>query len=303
MSKNNLEWQNGEYKIRTNKELLQIDLILDYLVNQSYWAKNRTAEQMQTVIENSLCFGLYRESRQIGFARVVTDFATFAYLGDVYVLPEFQGEGLGKWLIEVVVNHPDLQGFRRWILATRDAHMLYEKYGFKIIPDSKSMYADKIPIVDMIRPGEGQKYPNLNPRLEIKDSPVEGRGIFTKVPFKKGVKIVINIDPQPIEVYEFTDEEFDKFRQDCIKKGLQWDSVSIGDGKHRAAIAAREKNPENYGNHSCDPNLSADHVALRDIESDEELTVDYAEFSDVNWSMECHCGSKNCEGTVKGKVE
>ncbi|MCP5496195.1 MAG: GNAT family N-acetyltransferase [Leptospiraceae bacterium] len=130
MSKNNLEWQNGEYKIRTNKELLQIDLILDYLVNQSYWAKNRTAEQMQTVIENSLCFGLYRESRQIGFARVVTDFATFAYLGDVYVLPEFQGEGLGKWLIEVVVNHPDLQGFRRWILATRDAHMLYEKYGF-----------------------------------------------------------------------------------------------------------------------------------------------------------------------------
>lgn len=125
-----LEWQKGEYKISTDNDLLQMDAILDYLVNRSYWAKDRTAEQMEKIFENSLCFGLYKNERQIGFARVVTDFATFAYLGDVYVLPEFQGEGLGKWLMEIISTHPDLQGFRRWVLATRDAHGLYEKFGF-----------------------------------------------------------------------------------------------------------------------------------------------------------------------------
>lgn len=125
-----LEWQKGEYKISTDNDLLQMDAILDYLVNRSYWAKDRTAEQMEKIFENSLCFGLYKNERQIGFARVVTDFATFAYLGDVYVLPEFQGEGLGKWLMEIISAHPDLQGFRRWVLATRDAHGLYEKFGF-----------------------------------------------------------------------------------------------------------------------------------------------------------------------------
>lgn len=123
-------WQKDEFTISTNREDLQIDVILNYLVNESYWAKNRTLEQMETVIQNSLCFGLYKGKKQIGFARVVTDFATFAYLGDVFILPEFQGFGLGKWLMEVVINHPALQGFRRWILATRDAHLLYEKYGF-----------------------------------------------------------------------------------------------------------------------------------------------------------------------------
>jgi len=100
------------------------------LVNYSYWAKNRTPEQMAKIIENSLCFGLYKNEMQIGFARVVTDYATFAYLGDVYILGKFQGNGLGKWLMDLVIEHPDLQGFRRWVLATRDAHTLYEKYGF-----------------------------------------------------------------------------------------------------------------------------------------------------------------------------
>lgn len=124
------EWQKDEFTITTNRTDLQIEAILDYLVNQSYWAKNRTLEQMEIVIENSLCFGVFKNEKQVGFARVVTDFATFAYLGDVYILDEFQGKGLGKWLMEVVINHPDLQGFRRWILATRDAHTLYEKFGF-----------------------------------------------------------------------------------------------------------------------------------------------------------------------------
>ncbi len=126
----NQKWQKGEFTITTSRNDLQGEAILDYLVNQSYWARNRTIEQMETVIENSLCFGVYKDEKQIGFARVVTDFATFAYLGDVYILDEFQGNGLGKWLMETIVAHPDLQVFRRWILATRDAHTLYEKYGF-----------------------------------------------------------------------------------------------------------------------------------------------------------------------------
>jgi GNAT superfamily N-acetyltransferase len=124
------KWRKDEFTITTNRKDLQVEVILEYLVNQSYWAKTRTRLQLETVIENSLCFGVYKGEKQIGFARVVTDYATFAYLGDVYILPEFQGEGLGKWLMETVVNHPELQGFRRWVLATRDAHRLYEKYGF-----------------------------------------------------------------------------------------------------------------------------------------------------------------------------
>ncbi len=123
-------WQKDDFIITTNRKDLQVELILDYLVNQSYWAKDRTLEQMEKIIEHSLCFGVYKDEKQIGFARVVTDYATFAYLGDVYILPKFQGVGLGKWFMEIIVGHPDLQGFRRWVLATRDAHRLYEKYGF-----------------------------------------------------------------------------------------------------------------------------------------------------------------------------
>ncbi len=118
------------YRVSTDAGSLDIGAIVEYLVNESYWAANRTEAQMRIAIENSLCFGLYDGDKQAGFARVVTDFCTFAYLGDVYIHPAYQGKGLGKWLMEVIVGHPDLQGFRRWILATRDAHKLYEKYGF-----------------------------------------------------------------------------------------------------------------------------------------------------------------------------
>ena len=125
-----MEWQNGEFAISTNKNNLQIDVIQKFLNEDSYWAIQRTKEQTETVIENSLCFGVFAGEDQIGFARVVTDFATFAYLGDVFILEKFRGQGLSKWLMEVIINHSDLQGFRRWILATKDAHSLYEKYGF-----------------------------------------------------------------------------------------------------------------------------------------------------------------------------
>lgn len=128
--KENIEWQNGEFTISTDRERLQIDAIHKFLSEESYWAKERAPEQTERAIKNSLPFGVYKGENQIGFARIVTDYATFAYLGDVYILPEFQGNGLGKWLMKTIVGHPDLQGFRRWILATRDAHTLYEKFDF-----------------------------------------------------------------------------------------------------------------------------------------------------------------------------
>jgi GNAT superfamily N-acetyltransferase len=125
-----MEWKQGEFTISTDRNRLQIEAIHQFLSEESYWAQNRTKEQTITAIKNSLPFGVYSGENQIGFARVVTDYATFAYLGDVYILNEYRGRGLSKWLMETIVNHPDLQGFRRWVLATKDAHTLYEKYGF-----------------------------------------------------------------------------------------------------------------------------------------------------------------------------
>ena len=126
----NHEWQKGEFTISTDRARLQIEAIHKFLSEESYWARNRTQAQTETAIKNSLPFGVYKGENQIGFARVVTDYATFAYLGDVYILETFRGQGLSKWLMETIVSHPDLQGFRRWVLATKDAHTLYEKYGF-----------------------------------------------------------------------------------------------------------------------------------------------------------------------------
>ncbi len=127
---NPIEANYDEYTISTDAARLDLDAIHRFLSEESYWARNRTREQTETAIRNSLPFGLYKGENLIGFARVVTDFATFAYLGDVYVLEEYRGLGLSKWLMRVIVDHPELQGFRRWVLATRDAHTLYEKFGF-----------------------------------------------------------------------------------------------------------------------------------------------------------------------------
>ncbi|MEJ7848015.1 MAG: GNAT family N-acetyltransferase [Pyrinomonadaceae bacterium] len=130
ISNRSMDRENGKYSISTAKERLQLDVIQKFLEEDSYWAQDRRAEQTRLAIENSVCFGLYHDGNQIGFARVVSDFATFAYLGDVFVLEAFRGRGLSKWLMETIISHPDLQGLRRWVLATRDAHTLYEKYGF-----------------------------------------------------------------------------------------------------------------------------------------------------------------------------
>ncbi|MGD9563615.1 MAG: GNAT family N-acetyltransferase [Pyrinomonadaceae bacterium] len=124
------ELTRDEFEISTNRSRLDIDVIQRFLVEDSYWARGRTLEQTKTAIENSICFGVYHGDRQIGFARVVSDRATFAYVGDVFIIEEYRGRGLSKWLMEAIVSHPDLQGLRRWVLATRDAHELYEKFGF-----------------------------------------------------------------------------------------------------------------------------------------------------------------------------
>ena len=102
-----------------------------YLGDESYWATHIPRDLVERSIENSLCFGAYDGGAQVGFARVVTDRATFAYLADVYVLEEHRGQGLSKWLLETVLAHPELQGLRRFLLATRDAHGLYARSGFK----------------------------------------------------------------------------------------------------------------------------------------------------------------------------
>ncbi len=124
------ELKKGQFTISSDKERLDLDVIHRFLTEESYWATTRTPEQTTTAIENSICFGLYHGDKQIGFARVVSDKATFAYVGDVFVLSEFRGQGLSKWLMQVIVDHPELQGLRRWVLATKDAHGLYEQFEF-----------------------------------------------------------------------------------------------------------------------------------------------------------------------------
>lgn len=123
-------WERGEYLITTDRSRLDVALIHNFLSTNTYWAVGRSVEVVQRSIDNSLCFGLYRKTEQVGFARAVTDFATFAWLADVFVISEHRGRGLAKWLIEVILAHPELQGFRRWVLATKDAHSLYAQFGF-----------------------------------------------------------------------------------------------------------------------------------------------------------------------------
>jgi len=116
--------------ISTDKSLIDFDIVYHYLDKESYWAKGIPAERLQKAIDNSMCFGIYKENKQAAFARVVTDMASFAYICDVFVLPAYRRLGLSKWLIQSIKQHPELQGLRRWSLATLDAHELYTQYGF-----------------------------------------------------------------------------------------------------------------------------------------------------------------------------
>ena len=123
------------YIISTDKSLIDFDKVYHYLANESYWAKGVTPARLTTAIANSLCFGIYHQQELVGFARVVTDNATFAYICDVFVLETHRRLGLSKWLIQTIVNYPEIVGLRRWSLATSDAHKLYSQFGF--VPISK----------------------------------------------------------------------------------------------------------------------------------------------------------------------
>ena len=126
------EWRRGEYTITTDPARVDLAVVHGFLTT-CYWAKGIPLELVRRSIEHSLAFSVYDGDRQVGFARVITDYATFAYLGDVFVLESHRGRGLSKWLMEVVVAHPQLQGFRRWVLLTRDAHGLYRQFGFAAV--------------------------------------------------------------------------------------------------------------------------------------------------------------------------
>ena len=146
------EWTRDGFTISTDPSRIQLDVVHAFLAT-SYWAEGIPREVVRRSIEHSLCFGLYEEGRQIGFARVITDRATFAYLGDVFVLEAFRGRGLARWLLEVVQAHPELQGLRRWVLLTRDAHALYRLAGWSSLA-TPDRYMERW-FKDVYRRGEG----------------------------------------------------------------------------------------------------------------------------------------------------
>jgi GNAT superfamily N-acetyltransferase len=122
-----------DYTISSDKSRLDLPFIHQFLSTQAYWCVNIPMDIVRRSVENSLCFGVYLGERQVGFARIISDYATIAYLGDVFVIAEHRGKGLSKRLVAEIMSHPDLQGLRRWILLTGDAHGLYSQFGWKPI--------------------------------------------------------------------------------------------------------------------------------------------------------------------------
>lgn len=124
-----LNWTREGFELSTDPARMDLDAVHG-LISRSYWAQDRSREVMEQAMANAICFGVFRDGVQVAFARVVTDKAVFAYLGDVFVHPDWRGRGLSKWILEAVDAHPDLQTIRRFLLVTRDAHGLYEQFGF-----------------------------------------------------------------------------------------------------------------------------------------------------------------------------
>jgi GNAT superfamily N-acetyltransferase len=127
-----MNWTKDKFTISDEPERLQLEVIVDYLA-RAYWSNQRPRDVIEKSLKHSLCFGVYENQTQIGFARVISDHATFAYLADVFILESHQGHGLGKWLVQTILEHSELQGLRRWMLATRDAHGLYAQFGFNAL--------------------------------------------------------------------------------------------------------------------------------------------------------------------------
>ena len=140
-----VKYQQGQFTISTDPTQLDEDVIYDYLANEAYWWTDLTREKTHRFLRYSLCYGVYDGGQQIGFARVVTDYTTFAYLADVFIVSSHQGQGLGKWLVECILQHPELQSLRKWTLNTRDAHILYERFGFQnnLNPENYLVYRPK----------------------------------------------------------------------------------------------------------------------------------------------------------------
>ena len=147
------EWRRGEFTLSTDPARIDVDLVHRFLT-ASYWAEGIPREVVARSIEHSLCFGLYHGDRQIGLARVITDRATFAYLADVFVVDEYRGRGLAAWMLDVFQAHPDLQGLRWWLLATRDAHDLYRKAGWKALERPERLMERRFRDVYGRRPGD-----------------------------------------------------------------------------------------------------------------------------------------------------
>ena len=129
-----LESRRDNFTISTDFDRLDIDTICDFL-KRAYWANTRPRERTERALQNSLVFGLYEGDRQIGLGRVVSDYSVFAYLCDVFIHEDYRAHGLGKWLIQTIMAHPDLKDVRRWVLVTNDAHGLYQQFGFASIAD------------------------------------------------------------------------------------------------------------------------------------------------------------------------
>jgi GNAT superfamily N-acetyltransferase len=128
------EYTRDGFQISTDPARLNVDVIHNFLANEAYWSPGVSREKVARQMKHSLCFGVYAGDQQAGFARVISDFTTFAYLADVFILRPFRGQGLSKWLVQTILAHPELQGLRRFTLNTRDAHGLYRQFGFNNDP-------------------------------------------------------------------------------------------------------------------------------------------------------------------------
>jgi N-acetylglutamate synthase-like GNAT family acetyltransferase len=140
-----LESRRDNFTISTDFDRLDIDTICDFL-KRAYWANTRPRERTERALQNSLVFGLYEGDRQIGLGRVVSDYSVFAYLCDVFIHEDYRAHGLGKWLIQTIMAHPDLKDVRRWVLVTNDAHGLYQQFGFASIADPEHWMQNFRPI-------------------------------------------------------------------------------------------------------------------------------------------------------------
>ena len=130
-----MEYKRDNFTISDDSSRLDLDAICDFL-SRSYWANKRSRETIERSIKHSLNFGVYDDEKQVGFTRVVTDYAVFAYMCDVFIHEDYRAHGLGKWMMESILAHPELQGLRRWCLVTRDAHGLYKQFGFTELYDT-----------------------------------------------------------------------------------------------------------------------------------------------------------------------